>query len=408
MGKGQFTLPIHTIIKKRYKIIDVIGIGGFGITYKVEDSYTNKIFAMKEYAPKAICYRDEDRMNMHPLSEEYVTSFEHGRKKFLEEADVLRRLDAIPGIVPVMDCFNQNQTSYFVMQYLEGRTLKDHLKVHDGRLGSGETLAIIGNVAYALHRVHEKQGIIHRDLSPDNIFITSNNDVRVIDFGNAKNNLSDKSETMSIALKPGFAPPEQYSSRGVLGRFTDVYALAGTMYYCLTGMMIPPAPERLSGEEYIPLRAIFPELTLSFSKAVDHALVLRYQERTQNMEQFMLELGLDTTLYDDKVMVSPYVEMLQGENAGRRWNILKDTCITVGRSKTSDITIPKNLYVSKNHCEIYYDSDKDLFYLEDYSTNGTYVNDNCLTQGTLHELLPGQTFALGDKNTVLKVGVMHV
>ena len=129
MGKGQFTLPIHTIIKKRYKIIDVIGIGGFGITYKVEDSYTNKIFAMKEYAPKAICYRDEDRMNMHPLSEEYVSSFEHGRKKFLEEADVLRRLDAIAGIVPVMDCFNQNQTSYFVMQYLEGRTLKDHLKV---------------------------------------------------------------------------------------------------------------------------------------------------------------------------------------------------------------------------------------------------------------------------------------
>lgn len=408
MGKGQFTLPIHTIIKNRYKIIDVIGIGGFGITYKVEDAYTNKIFAMKEYAPNAICYRDEEGKYLHPLSDGCVASFEHGRKKFLEEADVLRRLDAIPGIVPVMDCFNQNQTSYFVMQYLEGKTLKDHLKAHDGRLGSGETLAIIGNVAYALHRVHVKQGIFHRDLSPDNIFITTNNDVRVIDFGNAKNNLSGKSETVSIVLKPGFAPPEQYSSKGVQGSFTDVYSLAGTMYYCLTGMMIPAAPERLSGEEYIPLRTIFPELTQSFSKAVDHALMLDYRERTQNMEQFMLELGLDTTLYDDKVMISPYVEMLQGENAGRRWNILKDTCITVGRSKTSDITIPKNLYVSKNHCEVYYDSEKDMFYLEDYSTNGTYVNDNRLTQGTLHELLPGQTFAIGDKNTVLKVGVMHV
>lgn len=147
MEKGQFTLPIDTIIKNRYKIIGVIGIGGFGITYKVEDAYTDKIFAMKEYAPSAICYRDEEGKYLHPLADGFIASFEHGRKKFLEEADVLRRLDAIPGIVPVMDCFNQNQTSYFVMQYLEGRTLKDHLKAHDGRLGSGETLAIIGNVA---------------------------------------------------------------------------------------------------------------------------------------------------------------------------------------------------------------------------------------------------------------------
>ena len=405
---GQFTLPIHQTIKNRYKIMDVIGIGGFGITYKVLDVYTDKVYAMKEYAPNSLCRRAEDGYHIEPKSADSVTSLEHGRKKFLEEADVLRRLDSIPGIVPVMDCFNQNNTSYFIMQYLEGKTLKEHLKEKNGRLGSGETLAIIGNVAYALNKVHELKGIFQRDVSPDNIFITTNNEVRVIDFGNAKNNLSVRNETASIALKPGFAPPEQYSQRGVQGSFTDVYSLAGTMYYCMTGMMIPTAPERLSGESYIPLRVIFPELTPELSRAVDHALMLDYRERTQDMKQFMVELGLDTTLYDDKVVISPYVESIKGEHAGRRFNILKDTIITVGRSKQSDIAIPKNLYVSKHHCEIYYDSEKDRFYLEDYSTNGTYVNGVRLAQGTLHELLPGQTFSIGDRNTVMKVGVMHV
>lgn len=406
--QNRFTLPVATMLKNRYQITEVIGIGGFGITYKVRDTYTNKIFAMKEYAPSSLSVRDVDGIRLKPIAEEKVSALEHGRERFLEEADMLRQLDSIAGIVPVMDCFNENHTSYFVMQYLEGVTLKEHLKAHDGRLGIGETLSIIGGVAYALNRVHEQKGVCHRDLSPDNIFITKNNEVRVIDFGNAKNMLNDEGATCSVVLKPGFAPPEQYSSKGQQGGYTDVYALAGTMYYCLTGMMIPTAPERLNGESYIPLREIFPELTQSFSKAVDHALQLNYRERTQNMGQFMAELGLDTTLYEDKVLISPYLEMVQGEIIGRRWNILKDTCITVGRSKTSDIVFPNNLYISKKHCEVYYDSEEELFYIEDYSTNGTYVEGVRITKGSLHRMTPGQRFAIGDKNTVMKVGVMHV
>ncbi|MDD5949732.1 MAG: FHA domain-containing serine/threonine-protein kinase [Lachnospiraceae bacterium] len=406
--QNRFTLPVTTILKKRYQITKVIGIGGFGITYKVRDTYTDKVYAMKEYAPSSLCTRAADGLQLKPLSQDKVTALEHGRVRFLEEADMLRQLDSIAGIVPVMDCFNENHTSYFVMQFVEGVSLKEHLQAHDGRLGIGETLSIIGGVAYALNRVHEKKGICHRDLSPDNIFVTKNNEVRVIDFGNAKNMLSQDGQTSSIALKPGFAPPEQYSSKGNQGSYTDVYALAGTMYYCLTGMMIPAAPERMNGEEYIPLREIFPELTQSFSNAVDHALKLDYKERTQNMGQFMAELKLDTTLYEDKVMISPYVEMVKGVNVGRRWNILKDTCITVGRSKKSDIAFPNDLYISKRHCEVYYDSEKDLFYIEDYSTNGTYVEGSRIAQGALHKMMPGQTFAIGDKNTVMKVGVMHV
>lgn len=407
-SKNQFTLPLGTLVKKRYEVIEVLGIGGFGITYKVKDSYTEKFYAMKEYAPSSLCIRGEDKMHLVPMSDDKVNAMERGRVKFLEEAEMLRQLDSIAGIVPVMDCFNQNHTSYFVMQYLQGKTLKQHLRDHDGRLGTGETLNIIGGVAYALNRAYEQKGVCHRDLSPDNIFITDNNDVRVIDFGNAETIMGDEEKSFSIVLKPGFAPPEQYSSKGQQGSYTDVYSLAGTMYYCLTGMMLPAAPERLNGEEYIPLKEIFPDLTQSFSNAVDHALQMDYRKRTKTMGQFMQELGLDATLYDDKVTVSPYVEMVKGANVGRRWNILKDTCITLGRAKTNDITFPKDLYVSKRHCEIYYDSEQDCFYIEDYSTNGTYIDEKRIVQGQLHKMDKGELFAIGDKKTVMKVGVMHV
>ncbi|MCR4717314.1 MAG: FHA domain-containing protein, partial [Lachnospiraceae bacterium] len=328
----------------------------------------------------------------------------------LEEADLLRQMDSIAGIVPVMDCFNENNTSYYVMQYLDGQTLFDYVKKKDGRLGIGDTLQVIGAVAYALNKVHAIKGILHRDVSPDNIFITKHNDVRILDFGNAKQAVGGDADTMgsSVALKPGFAPPEQYSSKGKQGAYTDVYSLAGTMYYCLTGMMIPAAPERLNGESYIPIREVFPEITSRIEKALTHALMLDISERTRNMEDFMNELGLDPTLYEDKVTISPYVEISKGDAVGRRYNIMKDTIITIGRARTNDITFPSNLYVSKRHCEVSYDSEKDMFYIEDYSTNGTFIDGVRLEQGKLHEMKPGQTFVIGDKNTILKVGVMHV
>jgi|UPI0006778500 serine/threonine protein kinase len=406
-ANNGFTLPVGTKIKRRYQILSAIGLGGFGITYKVSDTYTDKIYAMKEYAPKALCVRGRDGF-LRPVRIEKIESLEHGRVKFLEEADLLRQMDSIAGIVPVIDCFNENNTSYYVMQYLEGVTLYDYVKQHDGRLSIGDALQVVGAVGYALNRVHAIKGILHRDVSPDNIFITKDNDVRIIDFGNAKHTVGGEDETGSIALKPGFAPPEQYSSKGQQGSYTDVYSLAGTMYYCLTGMMIPAAPERLSGEQYIPIRQMFPEIKVSVEKAIEHALMLDHEQRTQNMEAFMNELGLDTTLYEDKVKISPYVEISKGEAVGRRYNIMKDTIITIGRSKTNDITFPKNLYISKRHCELSYDSEQDKFFIEDYSTNGTFIDGKKIEQGKLHEMQPGQTFVVGDKNTVLRVGVMHV
>ncbi len=409
LNQSGYTLPTGSIVKRRYQTINVIGLGGFGITYKVRDTYTDKIYAMKEYAPKALCVRGRDGF-LRPLVIDKIESLEHGRVKFLEEADLLRQMDAIAGIVPVMDCFNENNTSYYVMQYLEGQTLFDYVREKDGRLGIGDTLQVIGAVAYALNKVHAIKGILHRDVSPDNIFITKNNDVRILDFGNAKQSVGGDNDSAgtSVALKPGFAPPEQYSSKGKQGTYTDVYSLAGTMYYCLTGMMIPAAPERLNGEQVIPIREVFPEITSKVEKALMHALVLDTSERTQNMEAFMSELGLDPTLYEDKVTISPYVEIEKGDAAGRRYNIMKDTIITIGRAKTNDIPFVKNLYISKRHCEVIYDSEKDKFYIEDYSTNGTYINGERIEQGKLHEVDPGQIFNIGDKETILKLGVMHV
>lgn len=404
-----YALPVGTLIKKRYRITAVLGAGGFGITYKVRDEHNGKAFAMKEYAPRALCVRSSDRIMILPKEPSKKDAYEHGRARFLEEAECLRKLDSIGGIVPVIDCFNQNDTSYFVMAYLRGVTLNGYLKEHDGRLGIADALNIVGNVAYALSMVHAQKGIFHRDISPDNIFLTDDHKVRVIDFGNARSLAETEDSERSIVLKPGFAPPEQYTKNGRQGSYTDVYALAGTLYYTVTGMMIPSAPDRMNGESYISLDEIFPELSKSVSDAVDHALVMDPAWRTRTMQQFMKELGLDSTLFEDKVKEVPYMELISGNhNVGRRWRFKPDTLITVGRGRSCDIEFNDNLYISKKHCEVYFDSELQLFYIEDYSTNGTFIGDHKIAKGELVKMKPGAEFSIGDKNTVLKVGVMHV
>lgn len=406
--KKTFALPDSTLLKNRYKTLRFLGMGGFGITYQILDTYTNMVYAMKEYAPSSICVRASDGYTLLPCTPEKESNLEHGRKRFLEEADLLRQLDSINGIVSVMDCFNQNNTSYFIMDYVEGISLNEYIKKNDGHLSLVNTLSIIGAIAYALHKVHDIAGIFHRDISPDNIFITSNNEVKVIDFGNAKHLASGLDQTYTIALKPGFSPPEQYSRKSMQGTYTDVYSLAGTMYYCLTGMMIPTAPERLNGNTYVPLKEIFPTVATSISNALDHALELDYHKRTADMTIFMKELGLDYTLYEDTDSKEPFLEIASGPYKGLRYKLLKNTCITIGRSKHNDITLDYSLYISKKHCELYFDRITETFYVEDYSTNGTYINDTRIAKNKLVKLLPEQTFSVGDKNTIMKVGIMNV
>lgn len=308
-------LPPMFILKNRYRIGRTLGIGGFGITYVAQDMTDGTRRAIKELMPTQIAYREGTGV-FCSRSDEAV--FEHCKENFLVEARILQQVGSNPSVVKVQDSFYENNTAYIVMELLLGDTLRAKIKESGGRLdytAATEMLLLTGS---ALMTIHAK-GILHRDISPENIFCTSNNDYKLIDFGASRYYVSEKSQSLSIYLKPGFAPPEQYSSKGNQGPWTDVYGLAATYYYALTGRKLADTMDRLSGVPYLSLKEAVPGCPVKTSNAVDKALTLDYRKRYQNVSEFLNDLDISgmissLNLSDENAKKKDNCEMRQGKN----------------------------------------------------------------------------------------------
>ena len=230
-----------TRLADRYVVGAVLGEGGFGITYIGLNERLRLKVAIKEFYPFGYVNRVSS-MSKTVTERTDVTNeefFKKGRERFLSEARVLAQLNGEPGVVSVYDFFEENNTAYIVMEYLEGETLKAYMQ-KKGRLSYGETLSLLMPVMRSLSEVHEK-GLIHRDISPDNIMLTGKK-VKLLDFGAAR--YADGEKSLSVMLKHGYAPEEQYRRKGEQGPWTDVYALSATVYKCITGATPDEATER--------------------------------------------------------------------------------------------------------------------------------------------------------------------
>ena len=236
-------LPIGTILNGRYLTGRVLGVGGFGVTYLAFDMTLEINVAIKEYLPSGIALRDSDRYTMTVSSPEEQTKFNTGATKFLDEARLLAKLRDVPNIVTVQDYFRENNTAYFVMEYIEGVDLMKYTQSKGGKLPFQEALYLLLPVIDSLAHVHA-HNLLHRDISPDNIVVMKNGSTRLLDFGAARLAV-DTEKSKSIILKHGFAPEEQYRKHGNQGPWSDEYALAATMYLILTGVMPPDAIERV-------------------------------------------------------------------------------------------------------------------------------------------------------------------
>ena len=285
-----YALQPGTILNGKYVVGTVLGQGGFGITYIGLDLAQGSKVAIKEYFPSAHVSRTQSSQGTLQWynTESARTARESGKEMFLKEARKMSRVKDIPQAVQVLDLFRQNETAYIVMDFIEGQTLKAYLKQH-GPLGWAEAETLFLPVIYAMARIHQ-EGLIHRDLSPDNLMLQSNGSVRILDLGAAKDlNINSGASSMQVA-KSGFSPPEQYTSRGSSGPWTDVYALAATMYYSLTGVLPPAAMDLLSGEtlrwDHPQLKAV-PKNVLT---ALQKAMVLQPDKRTQAMLEFAHQL----------------------------------------------------------------------------------------------------------------------
>lgn len=290
-GQSYHMTP-GTILNNRYIAGKVLGFGGFGVTYIGWDYVMNRRVAIKEYLPSEFATRMPSQTQVTVYSGDKEEQFREGLKKMMEEAKRLAKVDDIPGIVQIYDCFEENGTSYIVMEYLEGITLKEYLELH-GTMEVEQALPVIVQLADAMDSVHLK-GILHRDIAPDNIYVLNPDSdalrVKLLDFGAARYAASKQSKSLSVIIKPGYAPAEQYRSRGDQGPWTDVYALAATLYKMLTGITPEDAMERNAKDELKKPSKLGCRIPKSVETALMNALNIRIEDRTSSMMEFMNEL----------------------------------------------------------------------------------------------------------------------
>ncbi|WP_321475157.1 serine/threonine-protein kinase [uncultured Paludibaculum sp.] len=285
---SPFYLWPGTILKEQYVIGKVLGHGGFGITYMGWDLNLARRIAIKEYFPAGVAARMTGNPSVFPHSKKFENEYRWGLERYLEEARTVARFQNHPFIVWVQNFFSLHGTAYLILEYLEGATLDQCLKEW-GHLDFATAFRVMMPVMDALREVHSI-GLLHRDISPDNIFILHNGQIKVIDFGAARYALGQQSQNLSVILKHGYAPPEQYETRGDQGAWTDVYAVAATMYRTMTGEIPPSSPDRQANDTLQPPSAKGASIPPGQEAALMKALALRPAERYRDMPSFLAAL----------------------------------------------------------------------------------------------------------------------
>ncbi|MDR1194535.1 MAG: serine/threonine-protein kinase, partial [Peptococcaceae bacterium] len=283
-AKEAYHITPGSILQEKYLIGRVLGYGGFGVTYMGFDLRLERKIAVKEYLPGDFSTRMPGQTVLTVYSGEAEEQFVAGLRSFLEEAQRLAKFNALPGVVDIYDSFLENQTGYIVMEYLEGRTVKEIL-ADEGKMDFPRAKEIILRVLTPLKVVHQS-GIIHRDIAPDNIFIMRDDEVRLLDFGASRYATTLHSKSLSVILKPGYAPEEQYRGRGNQGPWSDVYAAAASFYKMITGITPVESMERKMGDtlrEPSKLGAVLPK---SAENAIMNALNVDPADRIQSADAF--------------------------------------------------------------------------------------------------------------------------
>jgi serine/threonine protein kinase len=273
---GSSALPMGSLIAGKYRLEHVLGQGGFGITYLAFDRALEHYVAIKELFPAGSARLGSDVVSSTRAE------FAETKQKFLQEAKVVQRFSH-PNIVRVYGTFEENQTAYIVMEALEGQSLRAYVTAF-GAMPEDDLLHFVSQLCSALERVHAS-GLLHRDLKPDNVMLTGDGRAVLLDFGSARDFVQGQERKHTRFITPGFAPPEQYASQANFGTYTDVYALAATVYFALEGHAPPDALDRLNDT---PLPE--PKHAIGFRSALYAGLELRVTERTPTVTAFKAQL----------------------------------------------------------------------------------------------------------------------
>ena len=269
----------------KYTIEKKIGEGGFGITYKAIQSGLGRTVCIKEYFPAGKCARNTQAKTVH-LQGITQESFEKYRQAFVKEAKTLASLKH-SNIVEVIDVFDENNTSYMVMTFIEGKTLQSVVE-EKGKLSYLVAVNYIAQIANAVGYIHERF-ILHRDIKPDNVIITDDYKAMLIDFGSAREFVHDKTQVHTSMLTHGYAPTEQYTANSRKGAYTDIYAIGATFYFAITGKAPLEAAARMTETMPEP-KKLNPEIPNEANRTILKAMQIKAENRHQSVQEFMDDL----------------------------------------------------------------------------------------------------------------------
>ena len=286
------------ILNGRYLLGKALGEGGFGITYIGLDLQEGKRVAIKELYVTGLLKRENTRTVLVSKTVDAREYYRECRAKFEQEARLMQRLKDRGGIAEIYDYFEENNTAYIVMEYLDGCDLLAYLQKHGGKISMKEAFELLRPVMKIVVEMHAK-GVYHRDISPDNIRCMENGTMKLMDLGGAKNNYSDKTLSKVILVKHGYAPPEQYASGFKIGPWMDVYAMSATFYRCVTGRVAEDAMERVKEDKLIPPSKLNADISKEAEAVLKKGMALQCENRYLDMKE--LYYALKEAVYGKKL-----------------------------------------------------------------------------------------------------------
>lgn len=408
----------HMLCGQQYCIESVLGSGGFGITYRAWDRRHNRKVAVKEFFPRHLAVRSPGSaaLRVHPGQ---AAEFSHARLRFQQEAEALYELRNVPEVINVLRLFEENGTAYYVMELLSGQDMKGYLAAN-GVMTWNVLQGAVAMILRALDAVHGRQ-LIHRDISPDNLFLLQGGGAKLIDFGNARSYMS--ASPLTKILKTRFAPVEQFMDDGRQGPWTDIYSLSVTLYYALSGVLPPPASDRMiavrtgGGDPARPLGQIRPDIPGHVAGAVSKGMEVMVADRYQTVGELARQLfpGMDIlggrpenppphTSQPGAGPVSPsqripqpgtgavspsqripqtgqqpvsvlIVQCTQGMLQGRRLTLRPGVTENLGRGKDVSVMYPADSQgISRHQCSFMQDNRRNIYVRDDGSSYGTRLN----------------------------------
>ena len=406
-----YALKPGTKLNDKYEIRSVIGTGGTSVIYLAYVSANRGDIAIKECFPSDYCSRGDNQELV--VGSRHAELVQDTMERFEKEAVLMQENSANSGIMKVYEVFHANNTVYYVMEYLEGCSLKEYIDAQGGVLDWEQTKTMLFPVFASLISLH-RFNIWHRDISPDNIFVCKDDKIRIIDFGNAREGLSGASRMLDWA-KEGYAPIEQYSDEYMQGTWTDVYSLAATLYRCLTGEAPKSVRKRGRNEAIKSPRERGAIIPIHVEDAIMKGLAYLPQERYQTVADFKSDIYLEepTLPLTDRTIQSveaPVTEShqnmvvkligLDGVYQNHKIPVMQPVIMGRRADLCGVVFPPTTPGVSGLHCRIIWDSNQDGCILKDLgSTYGTRLLNGAMIQKNMDYLIrEGEGFIIGDDN----------